>query len=283
MEQIHIVQSPKVLVVVPSYNQGNFIEETLNSIFGQTYKNTKIVVMDGGSTDNSVEVIKRYSSKLVYWRSYPDEGQAAAINEGINYGQDCEYVCWLNSDDILLPAGIERMVNFLENKPGYLAVFGKAFIIDENSNQIGVYPTEEFSKERFSLSCTICQPATLIRSSAWYQAGGLNEKLHMCMDYDLWWKISSVGLIGHLKEFVACSRDYSTTKTRTNQKIHYWEAFQILKRYLGYVPWKWCKSRALNLVKFKNPVLKKIVAAPLAIWFYSRAILRETYLSKCDA
>jgi GT2 family glycosyltransferase len=231
-----------IAMAIPNYNQGRFLAGALDSVLDQSWVEVNVAVLDGGSTDDSVTVIHRYQDRLAYWRSHPDRGQAAAINEGLARLCRADYMGWLNADDVLMPGSLHRMVAYLENHPQCVAVFGKAYIIDEAGHAVGAYPTKPFHRQRLARTCTICQPASLIRGSAWVTVGGLDESLHICLDYDLWWRLAAVGPIGFLEEFVACSRDHGATKTRTQHDLLYREAFMVLQRHLGYVPWRWCLS-----------------------------------------
>ncbi len=231
-----------IAIAIPNFNQGRFLEEALESVFAQRGVDLRVAVVDGGSTDSSLAVIRRCEGKLTYWRSHSDQGQAAAINEGIDRLGEADYVGWLNADDLLLPEGLHRMALYLEKHPQCVAVFGKAQVIDEDGRVTGTYPTRPFARKSFSQTCTICQPATLIRRTVWQAIGGLDESLHMCLDYDLWWRLSKGGSIEFLEEFVACSREHGATKTQTQRTRLYQEAVEVLQRHLGYVPWRWCLS-----------------------------------------
>ncbi len=232
----------RVGIIVPNRDQGRFLEEALDSVFAQTGIDLQVAVVDGDSKDNSLAIIRRNEEKLAYWRSCPDRGQAAAINEGIQRLENTDYVGWLNADDVLLPGALSRLVWFLTRHQECAAVFGKACLIDEAGQVIGEYPVRPFKRREFARACTICQPASIIRHRAWDAVGGLDESLEMCLDYDLWWRLSKVGRIGFLPEFVACTRDYPATKTRTRKNQLYQEAFRVLQRHLGYVPLRWCLS-----------------------------------------
>lgn len=229
-----------VALAIPSLDQGRFLGQAIESVFAQRAVDVELAVVDGGSRDDSVSVLKQYESRLRYRRSAPDAGQAAAINEGLKMLVDSKYVGWLNADDVLLPTGLERMVRHLEARPECVAVFGRAHIIDERGEIIGAFPTRPFSRRALARRNIVCQPASLISRRAWAAVGGLDEALHMCLDYDLWWRLSGLGLIEYLPEFVACSRDHPATKTRTGQSLLYREAFAVLRRHVGYVPWPWC-------------------------------------------
>lgn len=252
----HIEESkrlPIVAIAMPSLQQGKFLGAALHSLFRQEGIDLKVAVMDAGSSDESQTVIANYDNKITFWRSYPDNGQAAAINEGINCLGEADYVGWLNVDDLILPDGLRKMVRFLEENQECCAVFGKAEIIDESAKKTGEYPTQSFDAKTFARSCSICQPASLIRKRAWEQVGGVDESLHMCMDYDLWWKLSKMGRMGYLQEFVACSRDHGATKTRTNIGQHLKEGIHLVRKYYGRVPINWY----INCAAYdKNPQIK---------------------------
>jgi GT2 family glycosyltransferase len=234
----------RVAIAVPSLDQGRFLGQALDSLFAQSEVDLRVAVLDGGSRDESLAVIGRYECRLAYWRASPDRGQAAAINEGIAQFRDADYVGWLNADDVLLPSALLRMAAYLDAHPECVAAFGQAHIIDADGRIIGQFPTRPFTRRALARTSIICQPASLISRRAWEAVGGLDESLHMCLDYDLWWRLSNLGPVGYIRQFVACSRDHEATKTRAHQDRLYPEAFSVLQRHLGYVPWSWCLSEA---------------------------------------
>ena len=241
---------PLITIAVPSFNQGQFLEKALASIFQQNIP-MEVYVMDGGSTDNSLEIIKSWEHRLSGWRSHPDNGQAAAINEGIAMGT-APYVCWLNSDDFLLLGGLNKLVEILEKTPDAPATYGRAWNLIESSGQQVPIWIEPFSEKRLATRCIIAQPATLIRRTAWESIGGLNTSLYMAMDYDLWWRLfKNFGPLQFFDEFVAVNRVHMATKTSMNRRKHYREAIAIVRKYNGYVPLKWW------------------IAQPYAVWFKS--------------
>lgn len=229
---------PLVTVVVPSFNQGQFLDDALTSIFMQEIP-LEVFVMDGGSTDNSIEVINKWKDQLSGWRSHADDGQASAINEGISLGS-APYVCWLNSDDWFLPDCLLNLVEQLKISPNAPAVYGKALNFIENVGKFTKVNVEPFSEHRLALRCIVSQPATLIRRSAWSIVGGLDKKMHMAMDYDLWWRLyKEVGPMKFYDEFVAVNRNHKDTKTNLFRKLHYEEAISAVRKHHGSVPWKW--------------------------------------------
>lgn len=239
-----------VTIVVPSYNQGRFLDDALASIFSQNVP-VEVFVLDGGSSDNSVEVIRKWEHKLAGWRSHADAGQAAAINEGIAQGR-APYVCWLNSDDWFLSGGLKKLIGELEKYPDTPAVYGHSWnVVEKSGRQYPVW-VEPFNERRLALRCIISQPATLIRRAAWESVGGVDPKLHMAMDYDLWWRLfKSIGALRFVDDFVAVNREHEDTKTKTQRRLHYKEAMMIVRKYYGRVPLKWW------------------LAQPYAVWFKS--------------
>jgi glycosyltransferase involved in cell wall biosynthesis len=230
--------SPVVTVAIPSYNQGRFLEQALESVFQQDLA-TEVFVADGGSTDNSVDVIRRFESRLTGWRSYSDRGQAAAINECISNG-NAPYVCWLNSDDCLLEGALRRLVDTLERRTGTPAAYGKVWSrVNLSGNEKPIF-VEPFSEHRLAQRCIISQPGTLMTRAAWEAVSGVDENLNMAMDYDLWWRLyKKFGALIFLNEFVAVSRDHAETKTNLHRQLHYDEAIRIVREHYGRVPLRW--------------------------------------------
>ena len=227
-----------VTIAIPSLNQGQFLNTALESIFSQDLP-VEVVVLDGGSIDGSVEVIRKWEKKLLFWRSAPDGGQSAAINEGIQRGAS-PFVCWLNADNSLLPGGLKALLEALRQSPECPAAYGKCWTINEKGERILPFLTVPFSPWLLSNYCFIAQPATLVRRSAWEAVGGLDESLHMALDYDLWWRLYRYGgAFRYTHRFVALTRMHHETKTTRRRAEHYLEAMQVVRRHTGKVPLKW--------------------------------------------
>ena len=225
-------------VAVPSYNQGEYLGEALRSIFaaGPT---VEVFVADGGSVDDSLSVIEQWDSQLAGWRSYPDRGQSAAINECVARGS-APYVAWMNSDDCYLPGGLAWLVDQLEKNSEWPAVYGRVWNVDHDLLPKSRVWVEPFSEKRLATRCIISQPATLIRRDAWEAVGGLDEDLQLAMDYDLWWRLyRQFGPLGMCEQDVAVNRGHATTKTKTQRRLHYAEAIAVVRKYYGRVPVKW--------------------------------------------
>jgi glycosyltransferase involved in cell wall biosynthesis len=222
----------------PSYNQGEYLAAALSSIAAQDVA-TEIIVMDGGSTDNSVETLERWSDRLAFWRSARDGGQAAAINEGMSRARG-NYVCWLNSDDLFEPGGLRTLIRALEDNPAAPAAYGDVADIDETTGKRGSIWVEPFDPHRLAVRCIISQPGTLVRRSAWEAVGGVDGSLYLAMDYDLWWRLyNRFGPLVYVPQIVAVNRTHQATKTRNNRAGHYAEAMAVVRKHYGRVPLKW--------------------------------------------
>ncbi|WP_108947102.1 glycosyltransferase family 2 protein [Shewanella halifaxensis] len=229
---------PLITIVIPSYNQGHFLEHNLQSIFSQEFP-VEVFVMDGGSDDSSIEVIKKYEHLLTGWRSHKDNGQSSAINEGIKLGR-APYVCWLNSDDFFYPNALKALFSELNNNTGAPFVYGKCWATDSSGNKLSKYLTVPFSPYLFANYCFVCQPGTLIKRTCWEQLGGLNEALHMAMDYELWWRLyTEFGRPVYSHKVIAATRAHNDAKTLNNIEAHYLESMNVVRNYWGTPPFKW--------------------------------------------
>lgn len=181
---------PKISIVTPSYNQAGFIEETIRSILLQGYPDIEYIIIDGGSTDGSVDVIKKYNQWISYWVSEPDRGQSHAINKG---WARCtgEIVAWLNSDDVYQPGAFFKVAQFMGENKHVGMLYGQCDLIDEAGETIGACPSMAFDLK--ALACNqwyISQPATFFRKSTIDRIGGINERLQLVMDWEYFLRIA---------------------------------------------------------------------------------------------
>lgn len=208
------LEMPLVSIITPSFNQAAFIEETIESVRMQDYPYIEHIVVDGGSTDGTQEILKKYSDLGDRFRyvSEPDRGQSDAINKGLKMAKG-EIIGWLNSDDPYLPRAVSKAVNALKEHPEWAMVYGNAYQIDENSKIMNPYPVQPFDRKALFQFCIICQPAAFVRKNIFETIGGVDETLDFCMDYDLWMRISKKYSIGYIPDYLANSRVHPDCKS----------------------------------------------------------------------
>ena len=181
---------PLVSIVTPSYNQADYLEETVLSVLEQDYQNLEYIIVDGGSTDDSLEIIQKYAERLEWWVSEPDRGQTDAINKGFAKAKG-EILAWLNSDDTYLSGAVSEAVAYLQDHPEVGMVYGDANLIDEESQVIGKFPARQTDYQRLMRGHVhIPQQATFFRSELWKTVGPLDPTFFFAMDYDLWVRLS---------------------------------------------------------------------------------------------
>ena len=178
---------PLVSIVTPSYNQGRFLRRTIDSVLNQDYPRVEYLVFDGGSTDESIDILNSYGNRF-FWRSERDRGQTDAINKGLLRANG-DILAYLNSDDVLLPGAIATAVKHFESRADWELLYGNAYHIDEDDHVLGEYPTAPYDFDRLLQSCCICQPAAFWRRSLSEHVGLFDDTLHCAMDYEYWLRI----------------------------------------------------------------------------------------------
>jgi glycosyltransferase involved in cell wall biosynthesis len=209
-------QLPRISVVVPSYNQSDFLGESLESIFRQDYPDLEVVVMDGGSTDDSVSVIRSFSGRLAHWQSEKDGGQSAAINAGVRRCTG-QVVAWLNSDDYYWGDCLWTVGRAYATHPGFGLYVGNGFRYDQAGGRYSPFNRRHVALNRDALLRGLdylLQPACFFLRDAWREAGGLDESLNYCMDWDLLLRVARRRPAVLINEFLAVSREYVGTKTQ---------------------------------------------------------------------
>ena len=256
MNSTPLPPSPLVSIITPSYNQGRFLKRTIDSVLEQTYPHIEYFVIDGGSKDESLEVLRSYGTRF-NWVSEPDNGQTGAINKGLRKANG-EILAYLNSDDVLSPDTIEKVVRFFQQNPGCDMVYGNADYIDEDDTVIGRYNTAEYSFDRLVEDCMVCQPAAFWQRRIANRIGLFDEHLNFTMDYDYWLRIAkSGGNICYLPDKLACSRLYPETKTLSSRTDIYREIFAICRKHAGYVHLSYFQGFWHHLIYEKNTLLSQ--------------------------
>lgn len=243
---------PKVSVITPSLNQGEFIERTILSVLNQDYPNIEYIVMDGGSTDNTIETLKDYEDRLI-WKSEPDNGQSHAINKGFRMATG-EILAWLNSDDTYKPNTIRTAVRYLVKHPQVDMVYGNGHLIDEEDHLIGEFKSSPMDLRAclYHGRINIFQASVFFRKSVFEKIGLLDEKLHITMDIDYWIRIAQQGLsMKHIDCPLANLRWHPSAKTYQILGQHRKYHLLLLKKH-GVCPFLFFLLRHIMLTYIKK-------------------------------
>lgn len=246
---------PKISIVTPSFNQAAFLERTIESVLGQHYANLEYRVLDGGSTDGSVDVLQKYDDKLTSWVSEPDEGQADAIARGL---AQCtgEIFAYLNSDDIYYPGALEAAAAFFESHPDVDLVYGDAIHIDAEDRALAIDVLPAYRWEDLRRVCIIPQMASFWRRSAYERVGGIDAKYQFALDYEFFLRLGEKGKIAHLPKVLAGFRRHQAAKTARSKETWAKENSELSVRYLGRDGWnradwlrmKWLTARQIGAI-----------------------------------
>ena len=225
------MQAPLVTVVTPSYNQGQFIRATIESILSQDYPRIEYIIMDGGSTDETASVVKDYASRLTFI-SEKDRGQSHAINKGFLMARG-SILGWLNSDDLYLPGCIRTAVAAFHRNPAAGAVYGEGYLIDHSGKTTSRFPcTEAFDLWKLTyLSDYILQQTLFFGKDVLDDVGYLDEDLHYTMDWDLLIRIGMKYHLQYIPEFMGCLREYPEAKSFAGGKRRIRELHDMLRRH----------------------------------------------------
>lgn len=209
---------PRISIVTPSYNQGRFIEETIRSVLLQGYPNLEYFIIDGGSTDESVEIIRKYEPWLTYWVSERDKGQSDAINKGFSRSTG-EILAWLNSDDIYLPGAFKGAATAIEAHPSASLVYAKSLMTDDRGKTLKLIGEPFDLIMMLTKDNLIPQPSAFIRRRCADQIGLLNLNFHFMMDWDYWLRLSLVGDIWFEDASWSIYKYYHGTKTAIRPRV----------------------------------------------------------------
>ena len=247
---------PKLSIITPSYNQAEFLEDTIRSVVFQNYPNLEYLVIDGGSSDGSLAIIKEYSSRISYWVSEKDRGQAHAINKGLSKSSG-EIIAWINSDDIYQPGAFSRVIEMFNSRKEVDVIFGDCHFIDVSGNIISLYKGREQTFEdnlKYWEGWPIPQPTVFWRAEVMDRVGVLNENLHYGLDYEYFLRMSRHYSFTHAGKVLASYRIHSKAKSGNwdhrkytfYDEIHpfsksYWSSLSIQQRlelYISYIQYQ---------------------------------------------
>jgi len=269
-----MLDAPVISIITPSYNQGEFLEETLVSVLSQEGDFfLDYLVIDGGSTDDSPEIIRRYAELLdknewqvrcrgirYRWLSEPDHGQSDALMKGFKMAEG-DVFAWLNSDDVYLPGTLQKITMLFGDNPGMALIYGDAQYCDEDGKVIGMYPAEAFDYEKLAWFNFICQPSAFFKKGAFDDVHGIDESLHFAIDYDLFLRIGKRFKVLYHAEIFSKYRLHEQAKT-INEEIQYKNHEETLCVAIKHFDWaplnrvygscysKCVKSLPKNFVRF---------------------------------
>lgn len=256
-----MTEYPKISIVTPSFNQGKFLEKTILSVLEQDYPNLEYIIIDGGSTDESVEIIRKYEDRLTYWVSEPDRGQSHAINKGFEKATG-EIFGWLNSDDYYASGALKAVVDAYLLNPDAGVVVGAGDMVDEEGNVL-------FGAARTTITLeTLCnwfheffwQPSCFFKKEVWTQCGPLNEQVHYAMDLDLWVRIA--------KKFefkttdVMISHNLRHPKAKTTEFMHrsHVDAAMVIMHNVGEAPARHMLEDCLKIISERESSILELLA-----------------------
>jgi len=228
---------PRIIIVTPSFNQAQYLPETIESILNQNYPNLEYTIIDGGSTDNSVAIIKKYESHLLYWCSEEDRGQSDAIMKGFNKATG-ELFAWVNSDDVLFPGCLRQIAEHYVKSAKPDIITGNVAYIDDQGKITRYVRLPKQSRFFFSHGVWhVSAPAVFFRASLFRDVGGLDFRYHLCMDLDLWVRMINAGArIEHIKEYLGGFRWHGPSKSTVASKKQpirsHPEAVEIFSNYV---------------------------------------------------
>lgn len=233
MTLFRLSTQPLVSIVTPSFNQARFIDETIRSVLGQTYPNVEYIIVDGGSTDGSREIIEGYAAKLAWWVSEKDRGQTDAINKGFARARG-EILAWLNSDDTYHPTAIAEAVAYLQEHPDAGMVYGDADLVDENGQVLEHFPARQTDYRRLRNGYVhIPQQAAFFRAELWRQVGPLDPSFYFAMDYDLWVRLAKLAPLHYYPRLWANFRLHSQGKSVASDDRCWPEMLRVHRREGG--------------------------------------------------
>jgi glycosyltransferase involved in cell wall biosynthesis len=253
------MSNPRVFVVMPSYNQARFIRQAIDSVLAQDYEPLHLLVMDGGSTDGTVEILRSYGSRLEFV-SRRDRGQSDALNQGLARA-DGDVVCWLNSDDAFLPGTLRAVADAFRQHPDAEFVYGKGWNVDEDGRLLGDSGVLPFNLWKLIHHRNyIHQPSCFFRKALLDRVGPIEEGLHYVMDWELWIRFGAYKGV-FVERFLSCNRSYAANKTQSGALRRWHEIRRMVHRYTDRrfppVLWLYLAETALQELRAR-PLLRRL-------------------------
>ena len=249
------MDNPLVSIVTPSYNQAQFIRATIESVLQQDYSPMEYLVIDGGSTDGTINILQEYDSKLK-WVSEPDRGQSDAINKGFRAARG-GIIGWINSDDTYESGAVRRAVDVLNSYPEVGLVYGDLNVIDAEGRVLCTYRRRQLEPGEVLRGASVPQATVFLRKSILEQVGLLDPDLHYCMDTDLWFRCRAVTQFKYIPAIQANIRRHADCKTRSKRWQMAWEHIFVMRR--RYVDTHWYKNWVDFLARVARTELRELL------------------------
>jgi len=259
--------NPLVTIVTPTLNAGRYLTQTIESVLSQDYPRIEYIAVDGGSTDETNQILARYEARVRVFRE-KDAGAAEAINRGFRHGSG-EVCAWLGADDTLLPGSVSAAVRELQGSRSPGVVYGQANWTGSNNNVLDRYPTSAAAVQELGRECLICQPAAFVRRSALEEVGYLDERLKSAFDYDLWIRLSRKVEFVYVDRYLATSRMHRANISLARRRTALREAITVQLCHFGYTPFQpvysYCAYRVDKRDQFFEPLRVSIRAYCMAL------------------